>query len=312
MLIGSVNRAIRRDLSHATYVSGLEKITQRDFVAHIGLIWTELFSDDKKGETVLKFIKSDRLGTLNVVKERGKFFLEMEARDKIITEMDKNLDAGFIRSENAILKSTEENLVNIPQVQTSMSVLGKIIRWVNRENHIVPAQVPCRPSKRTPQVAKANRYLRLLRDLRILAQEGDAYVPGPTMKDMADRSSDNADIFHQVMAEIYSRGYTYMRKELHLTGIVPYLRATHSYYLPSHSYGQLLSMTGERITENLVHFYPGSQRYANDEITVNNWFDELDEVNVLVRDSKFLRGNEDIMKSYESNLRASSSRFFAS
>jgi hypothetical protein len=123
------------------------------------------------------------------------------------------------------------------------------------------------------------------------------------MRDLAESGSSMDDIFTRIMGEIYSRGYSYMRKELHLTGVVPYLRTTHSYYLPVHKYGKLLAFNGKSMATNLATYYPMSRKYMNDLVTVNNWLFELHDAQVMEKQEDCFIGREEIRESYEQNIR---------
>lgn len=97
-----------------------------------------------------------------------------------------------------------------------------------------------------------------------------------------------------MLSEILEVGYGYIRDYLHLTQIIPYLRVSNSYFLPSRYSGDLLHLTAEELRKHYRFYY----RVTKPLLKIKGQIDDIVDADIFEREDEMIVGKESIFQDY--------------
>jgi hypothetical protein len=138
------------------------------------------------------------------------------------------------------------------------------------------------------------RYIRLLQDLSYVAQEGDKIYPGAKMKGLKAQNINPPELYEKILSTVMQERNKYLTEVLHLTMMVPYLRWSNTYYLPSYEAGRLIKLAREEFFSYYVWYY----RKPEKQYIFIDQSQKVIDTGILKREDNLYVGLEDIFETY--------------
>ena len=299
-------RYLKRKIGQGVYISKKRKINNNSFIINIGNTYPAFVHRPSNHPPIVKFANFENISTIQIEKKTSKeiFEVSVPSREEMILKNDEKYNSIIVSAENSLMDKTYMNYVRIPLVQTAMSKIKSILISLDVDNQIDPIHYP--PLERE----KLLKYLKFLEDLEYTRKEGQIYVEGNRLNVIKHEiSRDNQDnLYNMMMADVLKMGYPYMKKHLRLLQIIPYLRITTAYYLPSHEFNELLEIKRHDFTnfiaDYLYSFYKlRTMAYKGyTDTRLNKQIDDVITSNILqIKEDKII-GQEDIFSNFSSSL----------
>ncbi|MEE9116855.1 MAG: hypothetical protein V3U09_08165 [Thermoplasmata archaeon] len=282
-------------LGRGFFVSGKTTIRKDQLKYRIGNYFPDIVHDCKTNKRIIKFHRVDSVFVADVRKMKsGRVIVRTLDREEVVAEMEKRLDSITLRSENALLNAVYGRMIDIPSVQMAMTPVKEIITSVHTDGELSVREFQ---SGRGQQ--KASRYIEFLTGLGYITRDDGRLLPGENLKKYEGKlHREDSELFRTILSDILGRGYSYVRDYLHLTQIIPYLRVSNSYFLPSHVFGKLLFLSEEEIRKHYMFYYQKSRPLIKMKGQINDIID----AKILNREEDYVTGNRDIWKQYSTVL----------
>ena len=232
------------------YVDEVVETEEGKRFASIGGVRPLFIFDDEKGKGRLHWQIAPKFTVLELTLREGKLGFDFEKLAKSEGPLHKAFSEDFLRTESAMLRSMEDYLVRIDLVRNAMSPIAKLVSLVRQDGRVRPEDL-----RHKKGIAKAKEYCEFLVSLGILQKENGHYTEGQRFNQGDVGEMPNTELYWRIMTEVYKQGYDYMRTRLHLTGVVPYLNLSHSYYRPTYDYGELVPISNEQLWYWFKSFY---------------------------------------------------------
>ena len=283
-------------LGRGFFISDKTSIRKGQLKYRIGNYFPDIVHDCKTNKRIIKFHRVDGVFVADVRSTRsGKVIVRTPDRDQIASEMEKKLESITLRSENALLNAVYSRIVEIPSVQMAMTPIKEIIMSVHTDGELSVREFSSGRGKQ-----KASRYIEFLAGLEYITRDNGRLLPGENLKKHEENiQEEDSELYRTVLSDILGRGYSYVRDYLHLTQIIPYLRVSNSYFLPSHVFGELLFLSEEEIRKHYMFYYQKSRPL----IKVKRHINDVIEARILNREEDYVVGNEDIWRQYTTTLK---------
>lgn len=288
---------LKSRLGRGFYVSGKKSVAKGQYKYKVGNYFPDIIDDCKTNKRTIRFHRIDGLFVADVKRGRGgTIVVSAPDRESIAGEMEKRLELIALKSENALLDTIYDKIVEIPSVQLAMTPIKEIIMSLHREGELDVKEFAHRRDKKT-----AMRYVEFLAGLDYVVRDNGRLLPGKRMKEHERMPpSDDKELYQLVLSEILEKGYGYIRDYLHLTQIVPYLRVSNSYFLPSYASGKLLFLSEEEIRKHYLFYY----RKTRPIIKIRGQINDIVDAHILEREENFVVGNEEIWKQYSRTVQS--------
>lgn len=284
-------RYLKSRFGRGFYIAGRSSDSSKHAKYKIGNYSPDIIDDCKTLRRTIKFRRFENAFIADVLQGRGQTILvEVPSRESVSLEMAKKLETVTYKSEAALLEAIHQRIVSIPSVKIALTPIREIVVSLHREGELQLSEFT---SGRDQE--KALRYVKFLNGLGFLEQENGMIVQGNSFKKHEKRvHEDDESFFNAVLSEILEVGYGYIRDYLHLTQIIPYLRVSNSYFLPSHSYGNLLYLTAEELQKHYRFYY----RVIKPLRKIKRQIDDIVEADIFEREDGMIVGRERIYQDY--------------
>lgn len=284
-------RHLKSRVGRGLYITSKTKAGRDRYKYKIGNSFPDIIDDLKTNKRTVRFHNFRTLFIADVRQTKGgKVVVSLPERDSIADEMEKRLELIAMRSESALLETIYDRIVDIASVKLAMTPIKEMVVSLHRNNELDFKEFAQKRNK-----AQALRYVEFLEGLDYVVKENGKLLPGKQMKRYGKlKSLDDKKLYQKFLSEILAKGYAYIQDYLHLTQIVPYLRVSNSYFLPSHASGGLLHLSEEEIRKHYRFYYQKSKP----KIKIQGQVNEVVEANIFEREDEYIVGNEDIWKEY--------------
>lgn len=287
-----VRNIIYRRFSPYTFISSFEE--ENDIVkVSVGLKVPEVLDDEKNGKRIIKFLKFENIFIIDGARERKKMILHAPSRREVIKFCNDRYTTVVSKSEQSLLKTTYKKLVLVPEVQVAMRPIRRILIKLERFGATNLGELINVQSRFSSK--KGGRYLQylgLLEALNIVKKENGRYVQGSNMKNYIGRDISPPELYEQILAEVLERSYPYLREVLNLTMIVPFLRWSNAYYLPSYEANKMLYLEEKSLVEHYKRFYKTTTSDPLDQIQ------RILDTKVIKREQNLIMGDSKILEDY--------------
>jgi hypothetical protein len=287
-----VRNIIYRHFSPYTFISSFEE--EKDVVKiSVGLKVPEVLDDEKNNKRIIRFLTFNNMFIIDGAIERKKMILHAPSRREVIKICNDRYTAVVIKSEQSLLKTTYQKLVLVPEVQVAMRPIRKILIKLERFGETTLKELINVQSRLSSNKGERYlHYLRLLEALDIIKKENGKYVQGSNMKNYIVRDISPPELYEQILAEVLERSYPYLRQVLNLTMIVPFLRWSNAYYLPSYEANEKLYLGEESLIEHYMRFYKYTTSDPSDQIQ------RILDTQIIRMEQNLITGNSEILNDY--------------
>jgi hypothetical protein len=284
-------RHLKSRMGRGLYIGGRAKAGKDRYKYKIGNSFPDIIDDLKTNKRTVRFHNFETLFIADVKKTRGgKVVVSFPERDVIAGEMEKRLESITIRSESALLETIYDRILDIASVQLAMTPIKDIVVSIHRNNELDFKEFAQKRNK-----AQALRYVEFLAGLDYITREDGKLLPGKQMRKSRELGSlGDKQLYQTFLSDILAKGYGYIQDYLHLTQIVPYLRVSNSYFLPSHASGGLLHLSEDEIRKHYRFYYQKSKPI----IKIRGQVNEVVEAKIFEREDEYIVGNRNIWKEY--------------
>lgn len=270
----------RRDMDSGTYFS-------------IGISYPE-FIVDRDGGPILTYIPISGVGTASLEQEGGTYHLSIVDRVEIFKAFNKKRLDLVRRAEDLIIRSGARALIRIPKIQNGLNPIKEILLSLHELDTVPIKDILSRKENRE----QMQRYVDFLKGLGYAIEKDGALHPGEELEKFEMTGIDN--LREELLADVVQRGFQYLREELKIYILNPYLELTNAYYLPSLLADETVQMKAEDIEGYYLRWYGKSRRKPRYQIFANLM--EVAGVGLLRRTGDIFEADEDLFKTLKSQF----------
>jgi len=290
LLDNNLNFVIKRRLGRNVFVSRRIQIEKNNFNYIIGANCPKIIDDSKTGERVVKFLRFDSVGLLEVKKDMqiDKFSLTLPDVAEIGNKIKSKLSNLTFNVEFSLLETTHDKLVEIPLVQTFLNPIREIIVSIHETGSLNYSDFA-----KERGVQKADKYILFLESLDLIRRSEGNFVAGNKFVELEKllEKKDSKLLYNKILAHTIRNGYAYIKEYLRLTSIVPFIRWSTSYFLPSIEADKLLFLNKTAIINYYQELY---NLYYATLTKMSNQLDQVVNVGILHKEDKFIFGDKKI------------------
>ncbi len=273
-------RYARRNLSTYIYFSDWDGKS-----AEMGLQIQEPIIDEEGGSAMrsllLKKVGQIGYGLKNKIEAPARSEFEMKVREQYMRIIN--------HSHSALLPAIYQKVVHVPEVSLAMSPMRKIL--ISLEEF---GEISIDSLQKELRLSTANRFSTLLQELGFIEIQEGIISPGAKMKGLKAQSIDPPELYERILSEVIQQRSKYLTEVSHLTMIIPYLRWSNAYYLPSYEAGRLIRMGKEYYINNYISYY----RMPEKRIVFVNQIQRVLDAKILTREKDYFVGDEGIFETY--------------
>jgi hypothetical protein len=270
----------RRNLSPYIYFSDWDGRS-----AEMGLQIQEPIIDEEGGSTI-RFLLLKRVGQIQF--EEGN---RINAPTR--SEFERKVREQYMRiinhSHYALLPAIYDRVVRVPEVNLAMAPFRKILISLEEYGNISVDEL-----QRELRLSTINRFSALLQELGFIEIKEGVISPGAKMKGLKAQSIDPPELYEKILSEVIQQRSKYLTEVSHLTMIIPYLRWSNAYYLPSYEAGRLVRMGKDYYINNYISYY----RMPEKRIVFVNQIQRVLDAEILTREKDYFVGDEKIFDTY--------------
>ena len=252
---------LRGYVSRGAFVAGRRETDSGTYFS-IGISYPE-FIIDRDGGPILTYVPITGVGTASLKREGASYHLTVGDRVDIFREFHKKRTDLVRRAENLIIRSGARDLIRIPKVQNGLNPIKEILLSLNELDEIPVEDVLSRKTNRE----QMQRYVDMLRGLGYIIERDGMLHPGEELEKF--RVAGVEDLREELLADVVHRGFHYLRDELSIYILNPYLELANSYYLPSLLADEAVLMRAEDIESYYIRWYGRSRRKPMYQIFAN-------------------------------------------
>lgn len=282
---------VKRKLGNGVFVSkAIENRESSNFDMIVGIYLPKIIDDSKTEQRIVKFIKFDSVGIIEAKHEDKGFKLLLPDIEELNTRLESKMSSLIFNVEYSLLQTAYQKLVEIPIIQNSLNPIREILVQIYENG-----KVSFDHFKKYRGERKALNYVSFLENLDLIRRNGDIIVSGNKFNMMEPmlRKQNTKKIYDILLADVLRNGLGYMREYLKLTSIMPYIRWSTSYYLPSHQTESLISLSQRALIRNYSDIY----QTRPFEGKASNQINRLVSVGIFEKDNNFIVGNQEILNS---------------
>lgn len=291
ILENNLNGIIKRRIGNGVFVSQKQTVDKNRKNLILGICIPQFIDDSKTEKRIVKFLKFDSIGILEIAKETEGFQIILPSIKEVSERLSNKMSRLLFNVQATLLQTNYRKLVEIPSVQNSLTPIRDILIDLNK-NH----EVNIETLTKYRGEAKTKRYIQFLESLGIVRLDREKYISGNEFTHLQEMGlKDNDNLYNLLLAHVLKNGWDYMKEYLKLTAITPYIRLSTSYYIPSSENNSLLSLTQPA----LLHYYSNIYGVKPIERQATTQINHMVEVDIFREEDKYLRGTEDILTNVE-------------
>jgi hypothetical protein len=292
VLENQVPDIIRGYISRGAFVIDRQD-TEDGSLFSIGISYPEIIVD-RDSSPIITYVPIRGVANATIRKEGATFHLTIPERVGIFKTFNRKKRDLVRRAENLIIQSGADKLVDIPLVQNGLNPIKEILFALNEMDRIPVREVLARKKNKT----QMKRYIDMLKSLRYVDEEDGVLHPGSELEKINIVSAD--DFHRAVMTDVIRKGFPFIREELNIYILNPYLELTNSYYLPSLLAREKVQMEADDIFHYYIKMYGTSRRKPIYQVAAN--LVEMVDVGLLKKDGGLFEGDDELFTSLTDNF----------
>lgn len=283
---------LRGMISRGAFVAGKQD-TEDGSLISIGISYPEIIVD-RDSSPIITYVPIRGVGNISIRKEGGKYHLTIPERAGIFKTFNRKKRDLVRRAENLIIQSGADKLIGIPMVQNGLNPIKEILFALNEMDRIPVKDVLARKKNKV----QMKRYIEMLKSLRYVDEMDGILHPGSELEKF---NIVGAEEFHRlIMTDVVQKGFPFIREELNIYILNPYLELANSYYLPSLLAREKVQMEADDIFHYYIKMYGTSRRKPKYQVYAN--LVEMVSVGLLQKESGLFVGDEDLFTSLKDNF----------
>jgi len=243
---------LKGHVSRGAFVAGRTE-TDKGTYFNIGISYPE-FIVDREGGPILTYIPISGIGTASLKREGNTYHLAIKDRAAIFREFNKKRTDLVKRAENLIIRSGARDLIRIPKIQNGLNPIKEILLSIRELDRVPVKDILSRKDNRE----QMQRYVDMLSNLGYTVERDGMLHPGEEMEKFEVAGVKN--LREEMLADVVQRGFHYIRDDLRIYIMNPYLELTNAYYLPSLLAEESVQMKAEDIETYYIRWYGRSRR----------------------------------------------------
>ena len=283
---------LKGHVSRGAFIAGRAE-TDRGTYFSIGISYPE-FIVDREGGPILTYVPISGIGTASLLLEGKTYHLAIKDRASIFREFNKKRMDLVKRAENLIIRSGARDLIRIPKVQNGLNPIKEILLSIRELDRVPVKDVLSRKDNRE----QMRKYVTMLSNLGYTVERDGMLHPGEEMEKFEVAGVGN--LREEMLADVVQRGFHYIREDLNIYIMNPYLELTNAYYLPSLLAEEPVQMRAEDIETYYIRWYGRSRRKPMYQIFANLM--EVAGVGLLKRRRDTFEADEELFETLKSGF----------
>jgi hypothetical protein len=274
------------------YVAEEQAVDNQSRKVKVGISVPEFVDDAKTKRRVVRFRNHEPVFIADVSTKVGGVRVTVPTLDRAFQEYRNIFLTSRFKTEGALLKTMHERLIGIPLVSTALSPIREIIRHLHRDQRVRVSEL-----KGGRGEAKALLYLTFLEGLDFVqrADSATTFLPGPAYYKHETDFRRPEKLYNGILAQVLQEGFQYLAQYMKLSQLVPFVRASNSYFLPARFTGRLLHMAEESFKDKFKAYYGRPHRIDR----LLDYVDQIRDVRVFdPRERDFIVGEKTVFKDY--------------
>ena len=281
---------LRANWSRDLYVSGVEKISSYEQLAHVGQSRFTVAWDPSAKRYVGSQRRVGKLVDFEILSRPRVWELSGPGWKQLVERLEKKDSALVTHSERLIVRSAHEELVQIPAVQMALSPLRNLLVSMNRHGEVGVDKI-----RRTGKSAKQiENYLQVLSTLQFAKVERGLLLPGPRFK--ASLAEGSPKLFYdRVLTSVVQESLQFLRFALRFSQVVGYIRWANSYYLTAWDAGRAVTLPIDQLNGRYADYYGSFHR---SDLEREGQLQRVADAGLLRWDEEGVTGEPDIANRY--------------
>lgn len=287
-LDNNLNSLLKHRLGYGVFISrtvdcetgGIDKI--------LGVYIPRIIDDCKTGNRVIKFLRFDSVGLLEIKHSDNGFKLFLPSIEELNAKLTNKMSNLVFSVESSLLQNTYQRLVEIPVINNSLNPIREILIQLY-DNNVINFY----DFLKYREERKVLAYVSFLENLELVRRDGNNIIAGNrfTLMEEMLKKEDERKIYDTLLADVLRNGFDYIREYFKLTSLTPYIRWSTSYYLPSIQSRTCLSLNQNALMNHYYQIYQIKPK----EGKISNQISHLVRVGILNKEDNFITGNKDII-----------------
>lgn len=240
---------------------------------------------------MLKFIGLDNIEHIEIHNKNNKLIVDWIERDSVINSAESEMNHLINKTEQAILSSAKNNFSRSYLVKNSLNPIIKILRLLFvEENFSIGLIEP-----------KNRKYVNFLNNLNFLEFDGKNIRLGKEIDKyyLYNKDLKEAEKLHSILGEILEQGHSFLKTEMRINHLDPFLRITNANFFPSSLKNEKLHFEPKDFKRSMINLY-GKSKSTSD---IHNYLKELELVDVFEVDEGYYCPSDSIWDSYQNKIK---------
>lgn len=240
---------------------------------------------------MLKFIGLDNIEHLQVFNKDDKLVVDWIDRDSILDSAKNEMNHLINKTEKAILSSAKDNFSRSYLVKNSLNPIIKILRLLFVKEGFSKDLIE----------SKNRKYLRFLNNLNFININENRISVGKEIDKyyLYDKEIEETEKLHSILGEIIEHGHSFLKTEMKINHIDPFLRITNANFFPSSLKNEKLHFEPKDFESSMKNLYGKSKRTSD----IQNYLKELELVNVFDVEDGYYSPSETVWNSYKNKIK---------
>ena len=283
---------LHKHISRGCYINEVNEI-KNNYFFDIGISYPDIIID-RNSEPFLKYISINSVFNIKAKKFPTGYNIKIPDRNEIHKDFTNKKENLTRLAEQALLTNIGEKLVKLSKVQNGLNPIKEIILNLYDVGELSVNEIYRRKTKE-----KGKKYLDFLKSLNYIEIKNEKVIQGNQMTKFDLVKSTLHDI-DKILLEILKRGYKYIKTELNIYILTPYLELANAYYLKSFFAEKLLNMNVIDIERHYSELYKRYTKKPTYQINANLL--EMNEVEIIQRQKDGYIGYDDVFSKFKDNF----------
>lgn len=278
---------LKRHLGRGIYVHNVKHLDNGNLEISLGNVIPRDLSDSRIHDNVLKFITLRDVHTV-VAENTGKgvYLIDLPDRSEVIEGIQKREKDIRDKLDFSMAQAIYEHVYDLPAVRTQLNPILQILRVARHNRELTVSKVD--DNQRSDNTEE---YVKMLKNFGYIRVENDVIKAGERLQSADLNNYDWDEFGRKFLGDVVQRGYITIRDELELSMLGHYQKYSGSYYFDAVQRGKKdLWLDIDTIADNFEELH-GERK---DWFYMEDKLEELASVNVIRKDGKYVRSEDDI------------------